>query len=276
MASTDSFREEFQKNYMVKTEPECMTTRPVLTPSTPALNADELKDAKSELVNKAFVQYKFPKAQRFRVDPPINQMNYYSLHSFTPAPGAKADEDGCFGVVKFRGAFGTLEEADAWAEHLIRGVDSLHEIHIGYVGKEFPLTLDPMYFNETHEVNLKKKMDTVAKSHLKAAQEKEKQDIDSLKKRETELLESSKQSPEDQKVSLDHYIALKVKCANIMLVRDETLKKLETYEKTRAETMSEIEELNKQFPEYAEQVIPTFTKSLADVGIKDTPLLKYM
>ena len=253
-----------------------MTTRPVLTPSTPALNADELKDAKSELVNKAFVQYKFPKAQRFRVDPPINQMNYYSLHSFTPAPGAKADEDGCFGVVKFRGAFGTLEEADAWAEHLIRGVYSLHEIHIGYVGKEFPLTLDPMYFNETHEVNLKKKMDTVAKSHLKAAQEKEKQDIDSLKKRETELLESSKQSPEDQKVSLDHYIALKVKCANIMLVRDETLKKLETYEKTRAETMSEIEELNKQFPEYAEQVIPTFTKSLADVGIKDTPLLKYM
>jgi hypothetical protein len=55
------------------------------------------------------------------------------------------------------GAFGTLEEADSWAEHLIRTVDSLHEIHIGYVGREFPLTLDPIYFSETHEVNLKKK-----------------------------------------------------------------------------------------------------------------------
>jgi hypothetical protein len=276
MASTDSFREEFQTNFMVKTEPECMTTRPVLSPSTPNLNAEETKEAKSELVNSTFVNYKFPKAQRFRVDPPINQMNYYSLHSFTPAPGAKPDDDGCFGVVKFRGAFGTLDEADAWAEHLIRSVDSLHEIHIGYVGKEFPLTLDPMYFNETHEINLKKKMDTVAKSHLKAAQEKEKQDIDSLKKREKELLDSSKQSPEDMKVSLDHYIALKVKCANICLVREETLKKLDAYEKTRAETEAEIAELDKNFPEYAAQAIPTFRKSLDEVGIKDTPLLKYM
>jgi hypothetical protein len=276
MSSTDSFREEFQTNFMVKSEPECMTTRPALSAGTPNLNAEETKAAKSELVNSSFVQYKFPKAQRFRVDPPINQMNYYSLHSFTPSPGAKPDDDGCFGVVKFRGAFGTLEEADAWAEHLIRSVDSLHEIHIGYVGKEFPLTLDPMYFNETHEINLKKKMDTVAKSHLKAAQEKEKQDIDSLKKREKELLESSKQSPEDMKVSLDHYIALKVKCANICLVREETMKKLEAYEKTRAETEAEIADLDKNFPEYAAQAIPTFQKSLEEVGIKDTPLLKYM
>lgn len=275
MSSTDSFREEFQTNYMVKSEPECMANRPELAPSV-VLTTEEAKEAKTELVNKAFTQYKFPRAQRFRVDPPINQMNYYSLHSFTPSPGAKPDDDGCFGVVKFRGAFGTLDEADAWAEHLIRNVDSLHEIHIGYVGKEFPLTLDPMYFNETHEVNLKKKMDTVAKSHLKAAQEKEKQDIDSLKKREKELLESSKQSADDMKVSLDHYIALKVKCANIMLVRDETLKKLDAYEKTRKETEDEIHALDKDFPEYAAQVIPTFTKSLADVGIKETPLLKYM
>lgn len=274
--STDSFREEFQTNYLVKDEPQCMKERPVLAAGTPTLDQAESKEAKEELVNSTYVKYKFPKVQRFRVDPPINQTNYYSLHSFTPSPGAKADEDGCFGVVKFRGAFGTLEEADAWAEHLIRNVDSLHEIHIGYVGKEFPLTLDPMYFNETHEVNLKKKMDTVAKAHVKASQEKEKQDIDQLKKREKELLESSKQSPEDMKVSLDHYIALKVKCANICLVRDETMKKLESYEKSRQEALDEIEELNRQFPDYAAQALPTFKKSLEDVGIKDTPLLKYM
>lgn len=276
MASTDSFREEFQTNYTVKSEPDCMKNRPVLETSASVLQGDELKEAKQELVQKAFVQYKFPKVQRFRVDPPINQQNYYSLHSFTPAPGATPDSDGCFGVVKFRGAFGNLEEADAWAEHLIRNVDSLHEIHIGYVGKEFPLTLDPLYFNETHEVNMKKKMDTVSKSHIQASKEKEAQDIECLKKRERELLESSKQSADEIKVSLDHYIALKVKCANILLVRDETLKKLETYDKTRKETEDELSELDKQFPEYAAQVLPTFLKSLSDVGIKDTPLLKYM
>lgn len=275
-ASNDSFREEFQTNYLVKDEPQCMKDRPVLDGKSPALTPSESKEATDDLVKKTFVQYKFPKVQRFRVDPPINQTNYYSLHSFTPSPGAKADEDGCFGVVKFRGAFGTLEEADAWAEHLIRNVDSLHEIHIGYVGKEFPLTLDPLYFNETHEVNLKKKMDTVAKAHVKASQEKEKQDIDQLKKRERELLESSKQSPEEMKVSLDHYIALKVKCANICVVRDETMKKLEAYEKSRQEALDEIEKLNQEFPEYAAQALPTFMKSLEEVGIKDTPLLKYM
>jgi len=276
MSSTDSFREEFQSNNEVKTDPLCMVTRPTLSSSAPPLYADELKEAKSELVQTAFSQYKFPKVQRFRVDPPINQQNYYSLHSFTPSPGASPDADGCFGVVKFRGAFGTLEEADGWAEHLIRNVDSLHEIHIGYVGKEFPLTLDPLYFNETHEINIKKKMDTVAKAHVGAAKEKEMQDMESLKKRERELLESSKQSVDDMKVSLDHYIALRVKIANICLVRDETLKKLETYEKTRSDTEAEIAELDKQFPDYAEQVLPTFMKSLSEVGIKDTPLLKYM
>ena len=275
-SSTDSFREEYQSNPVVRGEPECMKNRNVLDKHANPLDSSDMKEAAEELVKKAFVQYKFPKVQRFRVDPPINQTNHYSLHSFTPSPGAKADEDGCFGVVKFRGAFGTLDEADSWAEHLIRNVDSLHEIHIGYVGHEFPLTLDPLYFNETHEINLKKKMDNVAKAHVKAAREKETQDIETLKKREKELLETAKQSPEDMKQSLDHYIALKVKCANICLVRDETMKKLEGYEKSKAEAEEELKDLDKQFPEYAEQALPTFMKSLSDVGIKDTPLLKYM
>jgi len=274
--STDSFREEYQTNHLVKGEPECMKNRPALDGKAAILTPDELEQATAALVKKTFVQYNFPKVQRFRVDPPVNQTNYYSLHSFTPSPGAKADADGCFGVVKFRGAFGTLEEADARAEYLIRNVDSLHEIHIGYVGKEFPLTLDPLYFNETHEINLKKKMDTVAKSHVAASNEKEKQDIENLKKRERELLETSKQSPEDMKVSLDHYIALKVKCANICLVREETMKKLDAYNASKEEAEKEMAELDKLHPEYAAQVLPTFKKSLEDVGIKETPLLKYM
>jgi hypothetical protein len=275
MASSDSFREEYQSNPVVRGEPECMKSRPSLDKKASPLTPDEMNEAK-ELVKDTFTKYKFPRSQRFRVDPPINQTNHYSLHSFTPSAGAKPDEDGCFGVVKFRGAFGTLEEADSWAEHLIRNVDSLHEIHIGYVGHEFPLTLDPLYFTETHEINMKKKMDQVAKSHVKAAREKETQDIETLKKRENELLQSSKQSPEDMKTSLDHYIALKVKCANICLVRDETMKKLEGYEKSKAEAEQELRALDDQFPEYMEQAIPTFQKSLAEVGIKETPLLKYM
>jgi hypothetical protein len=270
-----SFKEEYKTNLLVKDEPDCMTTRPALQPSAPALVAEDLQAA-GALVNKKFVELTFPRVQRFRVDPPINQQNYYSLHSFTPAPGAKADKDGCFGVFKIRGVFGNLQEADAWAEHLIRSVDSLHEIHIGYVGKEFPLTLDPLYFSETHEVDMKKKMDDVERAHAKTVREKDQEDMETLKRREKELLDSSKKSPEEAKEDIDHYISLRVKCANILHVRDETLAKLEKFDQTRQETMAEIAEMDQAHPEYANDYLAKFKKSLDEVGIKDTPLLKYM
>ena len=273
---TPSFKDEYRANPDVNPTPAVMKHRPALSGSTPPLDGDDFKQAVSALYNKSFLEFKFPRTQRFRVDPPISQQNYYCLHSFTPSPGAKADNDGCFGVVKFRGAFGTLEEADAHAEHLIRAVDSLHEIHIGYVGREFPLTLDPLYFNETHEVDLKKKMDEVSRAHAKTVREKENEDMESLKRRERELMDSSKKSADEIKNEIDHYIALKVKCANILHVRDETLTKLEAFENTRQETLKEIQELDEAHPEFKDSYIDKFMKGLSEVGIKDTPLLKYM
>lgn len=270
-----SFKEEYRTSAS-RVDPECMTTRAALTPSQPALLGDEGKEAVADRYNNSFLKLKYPRVQRFRVDPPVNQQNTYCLHSFTPSPGATADKDGCFGVLKFRGAFATVEEADSWAEHLIRNVDSLHEIHISYVGREFPLTLDPVYFNETHEVDMKKKTDDIERAHTKNVREKEQQDIEDIKRRERELLDSSKKNPDEFKTSLDHYIALKVKCANILHVHDETLKKLEAMEQTRLSTMKEIAELDEQSPEFKEKFLEQFKKSLAEVGIKDTPLLKYM
>lgn len=275
-ATSSSFKDEIRQNPIVHGAPDVMKNLPALDPSVPALTGDDAKEAIATTYNKSFLNYKFPRVQRFRVDPPINQQNYYSLHSFTPSSGATPDKDGCFGVLKFRGAFGSLEEADAWAEHLIRNVDSLNEIHIGYVGKEFPLTLDPMYFNETHEVDMKKKMDDVARAHAKAVREKEEQDMKSIKQREQELLTTSSMTAEEINASIDHYIALKVKCANILYVRDETMKKLEAYEETRQQTLSELAKMEQVNPEYKEQYLEKFQKSLSDIGVKDSPLLKYM
>lgn len=274
--SAASFKEEYRQNPTTRLNPECMTSRPALSADQPSLTGDEAKEAVANQYNRTFLNLKYPRAQRFRVDPPINQGNYYSLHSFTPSSGATPDKDGCFGVLKFRGAFGTVEEADAWAEHLIRNVDSLHEIHIGYVGKEFPLTLESVYFNETHEVDMKKKTDTIEREHSKNVREKEQQDMEDIKRRERELLDSSKKNPDEFKTSLDHYIALKVKCANILHLRDETLKKLEVMEQTRQSAEKELVELDEQSPQFKENFLETFRKSLSDVGIKDTPLLKYM
>ena len=275
-ASATSFKDEFRSTAVTHSEPNCMETRPALSRDVPALTGEVADAAVAAQVNNSFVNLKYPRVQRFRVDPPVSQQNHYCLHSFTAAPGATADKDGCFGVLKFRGAFGTLQEADAWAEHLIRNVDSLHEIHIGYVGREFPLTLDPTYFNETHEIDMKKKADDVERSHAKNIREKEQQDMEDIKRRERELLDSSKKNPEEFKSSLDHYISLKVKCANILHVRDETTKKLEAMEETRLATMKELVELEEQSPEFKEVYMEKFLKSLSEVGIKDTPLMKYM
>lgn len=274
--SAASFKEEYRANPQTLFNPECMTTRPELTKDQPALAGDEAKEAVAAQYNKTFLNLKYPRVQRFRVDPSPNQQNTYCLHSFTPSPGAKADKDGCFGVLKFRGAFATVEEADSWAEHLIRNVDSLHEIHIGHVGREFPLTLEPQYFNETHEVDMKKKTDDIERAHAKNVREKEQQDMEDIKRRERELLDSSKKNPDEFKTSLDHYISLKVKCANILHVRDETQKKLEAMENTRLETLKELAELEQQTPEFKDQYLAKFKATLEEVGIKDTPLLKYM
>jgi hypothetical protein len=274
--SAASFKEEYRVNTQTRVDPECMTTRPALAKDHPALVGDEAKEAVTGQYNKTFLGLKYPRVQRFRVDPSPNQQNNYCLHSFTPSPGATPDKDGCFGVLKFRGAFSTVEEADSWAEHLIRNVDSLHEIHVGYVGKEFPLTLDPVYFNETHEVDMKKKTDDIERAHAKSVREKEQQDMEDIKRRERELLDSSKKNPDEFKSSLDHYISLKVKCANILHVRDETMKKLEAMENTRLETLKELAELEAQTPEFKDQYLEKFKATLSEVGIKDTPLLKYM
>ena len=276
MSNAVSFKEEYRASSAVHTEPQCMTTRPTLSPDQASLSGDDAKQAVSEQYNRSFLSLKYPRVQRFRVDPPASAHNVYCLHSFTPSQGATPDKDGCFGVLKFRGAFATVQEADSWAEHLIRNVDSLHEIHISYVGREFPLTLEPTYFNETHEVDMKKKTDDIERAHSKSVREKEQQDMEDIKRRERELLDSSKKNPEEFKTSLDHYISLKVKCANILHVRDETLKKLEAMADTRVSAEKELAELDEQFPEFKEKYLETFKKSLSDVGIKDTPLLKYM
>ena len=53
-ASNDSFREEFQTNYLVKDEPQCMKDRPVLDGKSPALTPSESKEATDDLVKKTF------------------------------------------------------------------------------------------------------------------------------------------------------------------------------------------------------------------------------
>ena len=102
------------------------------------LTEEEVSNAMFELNNKDFTD-KFPRVDRTYADPPP-PMQTIGLVSFTPAKGAKPNENGIYGFAKLRGNYPNTEEAEQRAEFLIRNVDSYHQIYHTYVGRPFPIT----------------------------------------------------------------------------------------------------------------------------------------
>jgi len=240
---------------------------------TTVMSADQVKDAKKELVNDSYVKLSFPKRQKLRVDPPLNGQTY-CLHSFIPSPGASPDKDGVYGLVKFRGAFPTESEADEWSEHLIRNVDSLNGIYVGYVGREFPLVSNYDYVSEVKEHDLKQKMDKVAREDIKKKQEEEKKTKDEIEKRKEDLI---KPPDDDYDKSVEYYTTLRVKRATILYHFDEIEKKKVELKATLEKTVEDLEKFDKEYPEYINQYKSLYEEKLKEVGMtmETTPITKY-
>ena len=99
----------------------------------------------------------------------------YSLHSFVPSKGSTPDKNGVYGMVKFRGSFSSIQEANERSEYLIRNVDSYNSILTGYVGRPFPLTNNnKKYCTETNEVDVNKTTDEIVSKDIKSKRDEEK------------------------------------------------------------------------------------------------------
>jgi len=136
--------------------PLCMVIeklRTVLKSSAPHLTDEQTENAMKELFNPSFANLEFPKVMRQRVDPPLAQQNF-CVFTFTPSVGAQPDKDGCFGALRIRGTFPTVQDAEEWSENLVRNHDSFHENMVGFVGRDFPLTADSKYCTKTKEVDI--------------------------------------------------------------------------------------------------------------------------
>lgn len=277
MADRSQFSEEVHQNRLSTSEPQCMKDRVKCNPGERQLTEEEVECAKKELVNNSFLKLSFPKVVRIRRDPPLSQQNY-CLFTFTPSKGARPDTDGCFGVVKFRGSFPTPREAEEWAENLIRGCDSYNENIIGYVGSDFPLTSESSYCLSTKEVDIRTKMDSVARDHIKAQRENDKREMEEVQERRRQLLADTSESKKESFDDLDYYTTLRVKRANIRILQEECEKKLKECAKILKKTNSEINELDDKFPQYKSQYEEKYKTALDSIGgtTNNNKMLEYM
>lgn len=229
------------------------------------LSENEMKDATNELMATEFVE-KFTKRCTINPQDPPLQGQVYCMHSFIPMPEAKPDKNGLFGVMKCRGTFDTRQDADRRAEDLIRHVDSYHAIQTTYVGKPFPVCLDPKRFaRDTKEVTLKNMMNAAIKENLKKESMEEKKEKEDLLNREQTLKEdvSKDMDPEER------YAELSVKLAHLTYTYIETKRKLNDIKESILNSRKELEDMDDESSEYKESYMERIRQARESAGIKD-------
>jgi hypothetical protein len=235
---------------------------------TPSLICSELKAASDILVTPFFRP-----VERKYIDPPISQQ-VYCVHSFVPSKCASPDKDGIYGMIKCRGTYNTLEEANQKAEELIKKVDSIHKYHINKVGHPFPMTLDSKFASEKKEVDLKEKCDKTMEVDFKEQTNENKKEISEIKQREELLLKEVKIDD-----PLEKYVTTRVRRANLVWTYVENIKKLRDVFKNIKKAEKEIEEQDGKNPEFRKEYIDRFNHARRESGLNvrnDETFMKYL
>ncbi len=260
-------------------EPEVFRNRtdPV-TMSALVLTVEQGDNAVKTLVRKEFTDLKFPKVTRLRKDPPCPGNQHYCLHTFIPSKGATPDKDNIFGIMKCRGTYSNLSEADQWMNKLVREVDSNHEIWCSYVGVEFPVTTDDKFCKDINEIDLQKKMNQIAKDDLMSKKDEEKKSIQDIEDRKQELLEPSKDIKEKAVDDMEAYITLRTKRASLRQYLDNLEKKAKEVGKLIKNHSAEIHKMDDKHPEFEKTYKAKYEKGIKEVGAdpKMNELMAYM
>ena len=243
------------------------------------LTESQVQDAKKDLLKKDFIKLKYPREQKFRVDPNIPGQ-HIGLISFTPSKNAIPDSDGCFGVLKFRGAFPNSNEAETYAEKLLREYDTYADIDLVFIGKEFPVMVDnTIYTKSTREIDIRKKVDDMVKADLRTKKDKEQKDIDDVMQRQQKLLDKTHAEEKEETYNdIDYYTTLRVKKAQALSLIDDAGKRVKEAEGVVASADTEINKLDDEFPQYKMDFMAKYEKALASIGSKltDNPLVNYL
>ena len=237
------------------------TTEHKYVPKQVVLTEEQVASAMDTLRVNDFVE-KFPRVDKFYADPAIASQ-VYGLHSFVASKGAKPDEKGVYGFVKFRGAFATQQEADERAEFLIRNVDSFHDIYTSFCGRPFPLSHNKDFVKETAEVDIRDQIVKATSEDVAAKVKKDKQLKDEVLDREKKLLEdcSKEESP------LDRYTTLQVKRANIISAIIEARKKLDKWVGSLEKCREEIKQMDDADSSHRDAYMENYNTGRQAVGM---------
>ena len=251
-----------------------MLSRTLVNETREDLSAADAEHARHELVKNNLL---FPRSVKSIHDPVIANQEY-GLLSFTPAPNAQPNANGVYGVFKLRGNFGTLEEAQQYAEKLIRNHDSYNEVHTVRVGQCIPLTKKVELVEETDVIDLNKEVESIVSSDVKSKRQQEKVQIKTIQQREQELLKENKEilDGEYEADPLDQYIMLRVKKAQLMWTLVETRKRIENeIIPSIRKTKKDISDMDEKYAEFSDQYYERYKNARESVGIKDQDKLNY-
>lgn len=243
----------------------------------PKLTEDEVNAAMNELPVHDFIN-KFPRVDRTYADPPI-PIQTFGLVSFVPAKGATPNKNGVYGFAKLRGNYGTLQEVEQQEENIIRNVDSYHKLFVAYVGRPYPLTLDPKYAAKTKEIDIRKETTKSISDDIKKKKKEEKNEVEDIKEREQKLLEESNKDEEDP---YETYVTLRVKKAQLSWTYMEHIKKMKEIRGIIKKTRVDIDDMDSEHPKFKDSYYDKYMDARKKAGIKESKeesvdnFIKYM
>lgn len=236
--------------------------------SAPSLSEEQVAAGMSQLYDNVSIQT-FPRVERRYADPALPNQNY-ALVSFVPSKDATPDDEGCYGCMKIRGVFATIEEADERAEYIVKNVDSYQSIFTTFVGRPFPLIANDgeKYGAKLRKIDVDKKTDQVITQDVKQKRENEYKEMAEIKKREENLKKDVKRTIEE--IPTDEiYTTLRVKRSQLIHTYVENVKKMTELKTLIRETDNEIKRLDETDVSYKANYLQQYMDARKESGFND-------
>jgi hypothetical protein len=163
---------------------------------------------------------------------------------------------------------------------LIRDHDSFSEIDLVRIGVDFPLmSNNEVYTETTREIDIRKKVDEVVKSHLKNKREEETKAMKEIQERREKLLDTSLTNEKDNSVDdMDMYLQLRVKKGQALKMLDDSKVAIESSTDIINKTNVTLEQIEKEHPEYKNDYLERYNRALSAIGANpaQNDIIKYM
>ena len=276
IATSDKEYENVNKTNVI---PKAILALPKGDINRQPLNAEEFENAKQCLLKKNYIEEKYPNTMKSRIDPKINRQSY-GLISFIPSKNAFPDADGLYGIMKFRGSFETIPDAEEYADKLIREHDSYAEIDIVRIGYEFPVMANnDIYTSSTREIDIRQKVEDIVRADKITKRNAENKEIKNIQDRRKQLIDPTHAEERDKAVEdIDMYTQLRVKKANALMAINESKKTIGTAESIIDKTNEDLLRLEQDHPEFKDEYLERYYKALDSVGAspQQNSLIDYM